>query len=124
MRENIFSEILIVAVVSQGHVAVIEGLISGLEPPDVNELILKTDENVKVSGAVAAEIESGGFVLVEELAETLVGFEVVVDAVRLDVVGLNLDDLLLGRETLRVRRVLKLDCPRVKEAFEKSGFVL
>lgn len=124
MRENIFPEILIIAVVSQGDVAIIQGLISGLKSPDVNELILFADKDVKVSGAVAAEVEPGGFVVVEELAETLVSLEVLFDVLRLDVVRLDLHDLLLGGEALGVGRVLELDGFRMKEALEESGFVV
>ena len=75
-------------------------MISGLESPNVNELILTADKDVKISGGNAPELKTGSVVVAEVLAEPLVCFEVVVDAAALDVVGLKLDDAFLGRKSL------------------------
>ena len=114
---------LVVLVAAQQDVSSVQGLIAGLEPPEVHELILVADKHVEVAGRPAAELQTGGHVVVEELAEPLVRLEVAFDGPALDVVHLKLYDLLPRSQSLRMGSVLDLDCPRLEEAPEETGFL-
>ena len=94
--KNIFPQGPVICIGIQGLISFVQGAVSILEPPQVDELILLPDKNVEVPDAKAAKVKPGLAVLVKELAELLVCFGILVDAVGLYVVRLNFHDLLLG----------------------------
>ena len=122
-RQKVLLDRLVLLVPAQQDISGVEGLVAGLEPPDVEELVLVTDEDVEVSGGPAAELQTGSDVVVEELAKPLVSLEVAVDGPALDVVHLQLHDLLPRGQSLGVRSVLNLNCPGLKKAPEESGLL-
>ena len=120
-RHQVLLDRPVLLVVPEQQVSGVEGLISGFEPPDVDELILVTDEDVEVSGRLAAELQTGSDVVGEKLAEPLVSLQVVVDGAALDVVHLKLDDLLPRCQPLRMGSVLNLDRPGREKTPEETG---
>ena len=118
--EDVFPQSPVVGVIGQGRVALVQGSVAVLEPPDVDKLILLPDEDVEVANGQAAEMEAVLAVLEEELAQLAVRFDVLVDAVALDVVHLQLHDLLLGGQPSGVGGILKLDLARLEKGAQDA----